>query len=71
MQFLGVLRITSETTVENERGEARLRVRTGEEALLLKDDNDTGVLASWHAVLNAHVQELAGAPAPSLDALLD
>ena len=56
--FLGVLRLTADTTVAYENGQSRLVVSTPDsgESLHLKDEG--GGLPQWEAALKAHVQEL-------------
>ena len=70
-EFLGVLRLTSGTTVLLEKGEQRLRVTTASETLLLKDET-AGGLGMWEAAIRDSVQSSskksddAGAPADDL-----
>ena len=70
-EFLGVLRLTSGTTVLLEKGEQRLRVTTASETLLLKDET-AGGLGMWESAIRDSVQSSSkksdggGAPADDL-----
>ena len=58
-EFLGVMRLTPDTAVEFEKD--RLRIRTGGESLLLREDNAAGApktLALWQQRVAEHVREL-------------
>ena len=57
-EFLGVLRLTAETTIELERGSARLKVSALGETLILKDEGGES-LSVWEQALRTHVLDLA------------
>jgi len=68
-EFLGVLRLTPDTKVElePEHVDARLKVTSGKEILLIKDELGAETVYGWEQALLAHVHELtSGKQARSL-----